>query len=456
LGVAYPSEELGIKLPPPRVTILLIIVNAAAYILTSLDRGLIQISERWLYWGAFIPVYLTTPAQLYRLITSMFLHANLFHIFFNMLYLYFFGKSVESVMGGRRYLALYLASGIAAEVFHTSFIPVEGPLSAVTPAVGASGAISGVLGAYLLLFPGSRLTMCFFYFYFPVCVTLNAAAYLIFWFATQVLQGYMGASLGVAVFAHAGGFLAGMALLPFLLDKERHRLFRALTASRRAFKHIYFGTAGLGPFSKFILTLLIIAVVAGGAYSAIAARSLATPIKVLYFRVSYEMYCQPGGYLCGSAVDEEPVVLRVDKGLEPLSPISSNGVRVVYNRLTAAGVLYDKERAGTSATVRRRGLVEVMGVGVRLDLNMDARYDERGVVDSAKGELRTDVLTCIGARCVIGGVGDYRFSITPLYRGEEGGALASIITLLSLLSMATCALALDNVLRKASKLEIVA
>lgn len=456
MGVAYPSEELGVGLPPPRVTILLIIANAAAYVLTSLDRGLLQISERWLYWGAFIPAYLVSPPQLYRLFTSMFLHANLFHIFFNMLYLYFFGRSVESVMGGKRYLALYLTSGLAAQVFHTSFVPVEGTLSAVTPAVGASGAISGVLGAYLLLFPGSRLTMCFFYFYFPVCATLNAAAYLIFWFATQVLQGYMGASLGVAVFAHAGGFLAGMALLPYLLDKERHRLFRALTASRRAFKHVYFGTAGLGPLNKLILTALILSVVAGGAYSAVAARSLVTPIKVLVIRASYELYCQPGGYFCGSAVEEEPVVLHVDGEVRPLSPISSNGVRVVYNRLSAAGVLQSRAHAGMYTKVRQKGLVEVMGIGVQLDLYMNASYDIGGVIDSAKGELKTEVLTCVGARCVIGGVGSYHFTITPLYRGEKGGALAGLVTLLSLLSMATCALALDNVLRKASKLEIVA
>ncbi|RLF01514.1 MAG: rhomboid family intramembrane serine protease, partial [Thermoprotei archaeon] len=181
LGIVYPSEpEIRVRLPPPRVTTLIIIINAIVYVLTSFENSLVQVSTSWLYWGAFIPVYLTAPLQLYRLITSMFMHANLFHIFFNMLYLYFFGKSVESVLGGKRYLALYLASGLVAEIFHTAFIPVEGYLSAVTPAVGASGAISGVLGAYLLLFPGSRLTMCFFYLYFPVCLTLNAAAYLIF------------------------------------------------------------------------------------------------------------------------------------------------------------------------------------------------------------------------------------------------------------------------------------
>ena len=457
MGIVYPSEpEIRVRLPPPRVTTLIIIINAIVYVLTSFENSLVQVSTSWLYWGAFIPVYLTAPLQLYRLITSMFMHANLFHIFFNMLYLYFFGKSVESVLGGKRYLALYLASGLVAEVFHTAFIPVEGYLSAVTPAVGASGAISGVLGAYLLLFPGSRLTMCFFYLYFPVCLTLNAAAYLIFWFASQVLQGYMGANLGVAVFAHAGGFLGGLALLPYVLNRERHSLFRALTASRRAFRYVYFGRAGLGFFSKLVLAILILAVIAGSVYSAFAARSLAAPLKVLDFNVSYEMYCQPGEYLCDAGVDEEPVILEVSDGVKLASPITSSGVRVVYNRLAALRVLYDKASAGTVVNVEKSGVGEVLGVKVRVKISMDAKYDEAGVLDKAKGTMTTDVLTCVRGRCVVSGVGRYEFEVVPLYGGRGGEALlAMIVTLLSATSMAVSTAALDNVLRKSKKLEII-
>jgi membrane associated rhomboid family serine protease len=167
MGVIYTQEGLGVRVGRSWVTTALVAINVIAYLLTSWENSLLEISERWLWWGGFVPAYLADPRQAYRLLTSMFLHANLIHIFFNMLYLYNFGKLVEQALGSKRYLALYFLSGLAAELFHTAFIPVEGPVSAVIPAIGASGAISGVLGAYLLLFPGSKLSMCFFYLYFP-------------------------------------------------------------------------------------------------------------------------------------------------------------------------------------------------------------------------------------------------------------------------------------------------
>ena len=458
MGAVYPAEpELGVKLPTPRVTVLLIAINVVAYALTSIDTGLVQVSPFWLYWGAFIPAYMSDPSQAYRLLTSMFMHGNLLHLLFNMLYLYFFGKSVESVLGGKRYLALYLASGLIAEVYHAAMIPVEGYAAAVTPALGASGAISGVLGAYLLLFPGSKLTMCFFYLYFPVCMTLSAAAYLIFWFASQVLQGYFGANLGVAVFAHAGGFLAGLALLPYVLDRDRHRLFRMLTASTRALRHVYFGKAGLGPFAKFALAALILAVIAGGVYSAVASEGLAVPVKVLNFKVSYKLYCQPGRVLCDAGTEEEPVVIKVEEGIKLASPIASGGVRVVYNRLEAIGVLYNKAYSGTSITVKESKVGKVLGVRVKVNVAMDAKYDKMGVLEEAKGEMVTDVLLCERGRCIVSGVGEYKFSIESLYGAEEGQAeLPAVITTLSIASVAVAALALSNVVTKTEEIEIVA
>lgn len=458
MGAVYPAEpELGVKLPTPRVTVLLIAINVVAYAVTSIDTGLVQVSPFWLYWGAFIPAYMSDLSQAYRLLTSMFMHGNLFHLLFNMLYLYFFGKPVESVLGGKRYLALYLASGLIAEVYHAAMIPVEGYAAAVTPALGASGAISGVLGAYLLLFPGSKLTMCFFYFYFPVCMTLSAAAYLIFWFASQVLQGYLGANLGVAVFAHAGGFLAGLALLPYVIDRDRHRLFRMLTASTRALKHVYFGRAGLSPFAKFVLAALILAVIAGGVYSAVASEGLAVPIKVLNFRVSYKLYCQPGRVLCDAGTEEEPVVIKVEEGIKLASPIASGGVRVVYNRLEAIGVLYNKAYSGTSITVRESKVGKVLGVRVKVNVTMDAKYDEMGALEEARGEMITDVLFCERGRCIVSGVGEYKFSIESLYGAERGQAeLPAVITTLSIASVAVAALALSNVMTKTEEIEIVA
>ncbi|MEM2409699.1 MAG: rhomboid family intramembrane serine protease, partial [Thermofilaceae archaeon] len=341
MGIPYAHDQLGLRTGPPKVTILLVVLNVIAYLATSLDYGLLQISDEWLWWGAFIPSSLADPRQWYRLFTSMFLHANLLHIFFNMIFLYNFGRLVETALGGKRYLVLYLLSGLAAEAFHAAFIPIEGPLTIVTPAIGASGAISGVLGAYLLLFPGSKLSLCFFYLYIPICFTASAAAYLIFWFVTQILQGYAMANIGVAVFAHAGGFVAGMALLPLLLDRERHRLLRALTASQRAFKYIMLGSAGLGRLSKIILVAALTSLAVGSVYSMASARQMDVPVKVLEATVTYRIYCAPQT-VCDEGSSRDMVVLQLDGQPRLAAQISSDPVRIVYNRLEALGLLYDR------------------------------------------------------------------------------------------------------------------
>lgn len=438
------------------MTIALIVVNIVAYVITSLDYGLLQIGENWLWWGAFIPAYITNYRQLYRIFTSMFLHANLAHIFFNMLYLYNFGRFVEQALGGKRYLALYILSGLAAELFHAAFIPVEGPLTLATPAIGASGAISGVLGAYLILFPGSKLSMCFFYLFFPICFTASAAAYLIFWFVMQVLQGYAGASLGVAVFAHAGGFIAGMALLPTILDAERHRLLRAFTASQRAFKYLFLGSAGLGPLSKLILSAALVSVAVGGIYSAIAAPSFSSPLKVLSFSVSYSVYCPPSSALCDQGYEEDAVVLLLDGQPKLAAQISTTSVRIVYNRLEALGVIYDKSFAGASKAFDVQKSVRVMGVPVNIRLKMEASYDGGGVLDTAEGSMRTTILTCSGAICSPSGDGDFEFKVETLIGAQKMEQASRAVLVFSILSVALCLAALDVVLRKSHDLEIIA
>jgi len=458
MGVIYTQESLGVRLGRPWVTTVLVALNVAVYLLTSWENSLLRISERWLWWGGFVPAYLADPRQAYRLLTSMFLHGDLFHIFFNMLFLYNFGRLVEQALGGKRYLTLYVLSGLAATLFHTAFIPVEGQLSAVIPAIGASGAISGVLGAYLLLFPGSKLTMCFFYFYYPMCFTGSAAAYLIFWFVGQVLQGYARASAGVAVFAHAGGFLAGMAVLPYVLDRERHSVLRALTASQRAFKYLFLGTAGLGPLGKLVLAVTIAAVAAGGVYSAVAARQLSVPIKILVFSVSYKLY-GPGGSVVDYGYESETIVLRLERGPSLVAPIEAGSVRIVYNRLEAAGILYDRALAGTAKAFTLKRTVTVAGAPVSVNLSMEASYDDDGYLDGAKGVMYTTVLVYDYVRGVYvpSGEGEFGFEASTLAAlKKEGGLLSAAVAALSLVAVAICAVALDSALRKSSELEILA
>lgn len=148
-----------------------------------------------------VPAYAT-------LITSMFLHGSWMHLIGNMLYLWVFGNNIEDVMGHAKYIVFYLACGILAALSHA----LTDPSSAV-PMVGASGAISGVLGAYVLLFPRAQVLVLI-----PGLGTTRVAAGIVLgmWFVMQLLSGGMnigGKGGGVAFFAHIGGFIAGMALI---------------------------------------------------------------------------------------------------------------------------------------------------------------------------------------------------------------------------------------------------
>ena len=167
--------------------------------------------------GTALPAYAT-------LITSMFLHGGWMHLIGNMLYLWIFGNNIEDVLGHAKYVVFYLACGILAALSHALTDP-----SSPVPMVGASGAISGVLGAYVLMFPRARVLILI-----PGIGTMRVAAVVVLgmWFVMQLLSGGMSLGSkgqGVAFFAHIGGFLAGMALIG--LFKRRDVLF--FGASRR-------------------------------------------------------------------------------------------------------------------------------------------------------------------------------------------------------------------------------
>jgi membrane associated rhomboid family serine protease len=150
------------------------------------------------------------PAPLFTIFSSMFLHAGFLHVGGNMLYLWIFGKNAEDTLGHTRFTLFYLLSGVAAALTQV----LASPASEV-PMIGASGAVSGVLGAYLILFPQSRvLTLVIFGFFWRL-VSIPAVVVLGFWIVLQVLNGLgsFGEAGSVAWFAHIGGFFAGMLLL---------------------------------------------------------------------------------------------------------------------------------------------------------------------------------------------------------------------------------------------------
>lgn len=140
------------------------------------------------------------------LITSMFLHGGFFHLFFNMLYLWIFGNNIEDFLGPFKFILFYLLSGLGASLAHIIFHP-----SSKVPMIGASGAIAGVLGAYLILYPGARVLTLVFLFFIIRIIPIPAFLILGLWLFVQLLN--IGAGGGVAWFAHIGGFLVGIGLI---------------------------------------------------------------------------------------------------------------------------------------------------------------------------------------------------------------------------------------------------
>jgi membrane associated rhomboid family serine protease len=172
-----------------------------------------------------LPPGLDTVPPLATLVTSMFMHGGWMHIIGNMLYLWVFGNNVEDSMGHARFAVFYIVCGIVAALAHALQ-----DVQSTVPMIGASGAVSGVLGAYLLLYPRARILVLVWLGIFVTTVRVPAMVVLGFWIVLQFINLAVAAAAeepgGVAWMAHVGGFAAGMILLPFF--KKRHiPLFRS-------------------------------------------------------------------------------------------------------------------------------------------------------------------------------------------------------------------------------------
>jgi len=216
----------------PVVTIALIAVNVGIF-LTEPLTGTDAQQTRFFFCNATLPYEVVNrelapqvpygalgcpgKSVLLAMLYSMFLHGGLLHIGGNMLFLWVFGNNVEDRLGRVRFLAFYLLAGAAATMAQSYLTPAS-----VVPLIGASGAIAGVLGAYLLMFPHAQVTTLIFYF----VTELPAVLVLAGWFLLQVFQGVgsvQGDGGGVAYFAHIGGFIAGMILLLLLRPRPPSR-----------------------------------------------------------------------------------------------------------------------------------------------------------------------------------------------------------------------------------------
>jgi len=168
-----------------------------------------------------VPADIVEGKNLHTLVTSMFLHANIPHIVGNMLFLYVFGDNVEDAFGHLRYLLFYLICGLAADFVH--IVSLTTPADLAIPTIGASGAISGVMGAYILMFPRARIQTLVFA-YFIAVVRIPAFFFLGFWFLLQLLYAWIDLGGGVAYWAHIGGFAAGMFLALIFRRRKRKQL----------------------------------------------------------------------------------------------------------------------------------------------------------------------------------------------------------------------------------------
>jgi membrane associated rhomboid family serine protease len=159
-----------------------------------------------------------------RLVTSLLLHAGVLHLAGNLLFLWVFGRSVETATGGARFLGFFVLCGSLAGLVHVLVDP-----SSSVPTVGASGAVSGVMGAYLALHPRARVRSLLVLVFVPVRAEVPAFVWLLAWLMLQVVEGARslaaapGGAAGVAWWAHVGGFAAGLLLHRFFLAGRRHR-----------------------------------------------------------------------------------------------------------------------------------------------------------------------------------------------------------------------------------------
>jgi membrane associated rhomboid family serine protease len=222
----------------PIVTVGLIVVNVIVYLF--FQDGRLGLPQQGLGGDWPVPTYAAIPCEvtgsdpcntapggpdtIVTLFTSMFMHGSILHIGGNMLFLWIFGNNVEDSMGPFRFIVFYLLAGLAADALQ--ILPDPG---SEVPSIGASGAVAGVLGAYLLLFPRARVVTLVFIIFFFTILELPAILFLGIWILEQALFAYFdlvqpsGSGGGVAYFAHIGGFVFGLAAIRLFAQEQRRR-----------------------------------------------------------------------------------------------------------------------------------------------------------------------------------------------------------------------------------------
>ena len=208
----------------PFINWLLILANAAVF-WYELQLGESVLQGFIFTWGLIPAELVANPNGEWRTIfSSMFLHGGWFHLLSNMWVLYIFGDNIEDRVGSFRYLLFYLMSGIAA-----AFLQIFVMQGSSLPMIGASGAIAGILGAYLISYPGARIASLVPILFIFTIVDVPAVLFLIFWFISQLYSGLFsiqgGSSSGIAWWAHIGGFVFGLIMVSFFRRRTVYRSY---------------------------------------------------------------------------------------------------------------------------------------------------------------------------------------------------------------------------------------
>jgi membrane associated rhomboid family serine protease len=209
-----PLRALLFRKSTPAMTLMIIAVNVFCFLFELAQPAYLQ--------NRFIAHYALVPDRLHviALLTSMFLHGGWLHLLGNMWFLWVFGSHVEDAMGSLKFLVFYLLCGVVSAVVQLML-----NLGSPIPTLGASGAIAGIMGAFLILYPRVRVVTLIFIIFFITTFELPAAFMLVYWFAIQLLSGLASFSSftdagGIAWFAHVGGFIAGILLLRIFLGNR--------------------------------------------------------------------------------------------------------------------------------------------------------------------------------------------------------------------------------------------
>lgn len=224
----FPLRDNVPSIRKPYVTIFFILVNILVFTFQFLLPE--RLNVQLIYSFGFSPARLTrdffggsiSSWDFLPLVSGMFLHGSWLHLLGNVWFMWLFADNVEDRLGHFRFFIFYILSGAAAMLFHLIF-----NLGSPVPAIGASGAIAGVMGAYFILFPRAKITTFFLILIIPVFINIPAVIFLLAWFIMQLYSGAInsfagGIGEGVAWWAHIGGFLSGMFLLK-LMHKPRYR-----------------------------------------------------------------------------------------------------------------------------------------------------------------------------------------------------------------------------------------